>query len=244
MIPVGIVSALTAEARHLRPAARHGGRPHVSEDALTELPDGALLAVSGMGLEAAASAARTLIARGARALLSFGLAGGLDPQLGAGTVCLPTEVVSREGERLATTPDWREGLAQALAGRCRVSGGTLLSSPVALDSLGAKARALRDTGAASVDMESLSVGREAARHGLPFMVVRVIVDTARDTLPEVVSRCAGPGGQVPLPRLLGALAVRPGELPAVIRLGGRYRAASRALAAVAGSGSLAPPVAA
>lgn len=240
MIPVGIVSALTAEARHLRRGVHRG----VSQEALTELPDGALLAVSGMGLEAAADAARRLIARGARALLSFGLAGGLDPQLSAGTVCLPTEVLSGEGEHLPTTPAWRLGLAQALEGRCRVSFGTLLSSPVALESRAQKARAARDTGAASVDMESLSVGREAVAQGLPFMVVRVIVDTALDTLPEAVRGCAGPGGQVPLARLLGALAVRPGELPAVIRLGGRYRAASRALGAVAGSGSLAPPAAA
>ena len=235
--PVGIVSALTAEARHLR-------RRGVRADGITQLDDGALLAVSGMGPGAAAAAARVLITRGARALLSFGLAGGLDPALAAGTVCLPPEVISDGGARIQTTSRWRAGLLRALTGRCRVSGGTLLTSPVTVDTLAEKARVFRKTGAASVDMESLGIGQEAVSHGLPFMVVRVIVDTASDGLPPVISRLAGPGGQVPLPRLLGALAIHPGDLPAVIRLGNRYRAASRALAAVAGSGSLAPPVAA
>jgi hypothetical protein len=41
-------------------------------------------------------------------------------------------------------------------------------------------------------------------------------------------------------RLLAALAHAPGELPALIRLAGRYHSARRALSAVARSGALAP----
>ena len=186
-------------------------------------------------------AARALIEAGATALLSFGMAGGLDPALAAGTVCLPSEVVSREGIHIPTARQWRDGLCEVLSARCIVTGGRLLTSPVAIDSIEEKALAFRDTGAATVDMESLAIAQEAARRKLPFMAVRVIVDTARDTLPPSVSRVASGGGQVPIGRLLSALAVHPQELPAVIRLGNRYRAASRALAAVAGAGVLASP---
>src|SRR6266403_1699369 len=76
---VGVVAALDAEARTLGPAVRR-------DDGLFFLSDGALLAVSGMGAALAAIAARNLIDAGAAALISFGLAGGLDPLLSAGTV--------------------------------------------------------------------------------------------------------------------------------------------------------------
>jgi hopanoid-associated phosphorylase len=232
--PVGIVSALAAEARHLCP---QGLRP----EAIMRLGDGALLMVSGMGVWAAAAAARALIEAGAGALLSFGMAGGLDPALAAGTVCLPSEVVSRGGENLPTARPWRDALCKTLSASCFVTGGRLLTSAVAIDSIQEKAQLFRDTGAATVDMESFPIAQEAAQHGLPFMAVRVIVDTARDALPPVVARVSSGGGQVPIGRLLGALAGHPRELPAVIRLGGRYRAASRSLEAVARCGSLAPP---
>jgi adenosylhomocysteine nucleosidase len=230
---LGIVSALAAEARHLCQGAPRPG-------AITELPGGALLIVSGMGGPAAAAAARMLVKAGANALLSFGLAGGLDPGLVAGTVCLPAEVVSREGVAVPTTRLWREALRLALASRCLVTGGKLLTSPVAIDSVEQKALVFRETGACLVDMESLSVGQVAGEHRLAFMAVRVIVDTARDALPPVVSRAAGQSGQVPLLRLIAELSLHPQELPAMLRLGARYRAASRSLAAVARSGSLAP----
>jgi adenosylhomocysteine nucleosidase len=234
---LGIVSALAADARHL---CRDRPRPGV----ITRIGAGALLIVTGMGCSAAAAGARALIEAGAGALLSFGLAGALDPALAPGTVCLPSTVISHEGASVSTTQAWREELCEALAARCLVTGGKLLTAPAAIESVAEKAKAFRDTGATLVDMESFSVGQVAVRHGLPFMAVRVIVDAAGDALPPCVTRAVEPSGEVPIGRLLGGLAARPQELPAVIRLGSRYRAASRALAAVADSGSLAPPAAA
>jgi hypothetical protein len=229
--PLGIVSALVAEARHLSPGKLWPG-------VITRLGDGALLVVSGVGARAAAAAARALIEAGAGALLSFGLAGGLDPALPAGTVCLPSEVISGEGAAVPTEKSWREGLCLALASCCLVSGGKLLASPVAIDKVAQKARTFRETGAAAVDMESLAIAQVARQHGKPFMAVRVIVDTARDSLPASLGPLAA-SGEVRLAPLLAALAAHPQDLPAVVRLAGRYRAASRSLAAVARSGALA-----
>lgn len=208
--------------------------------AVMELPGGALLRVSGMGLAAATAAARELVSAGADALLSFGLAGGLDPGLPAGTVCLPFEVIPADGAGVPTTRWWREALRPALASRCLVTGGRLLTSPVMIESVVQKAQAFRSTGACSVDMETLGVGQVAAEHRLSFMAVRVIVDTARDPLPPAVGRATGPTGEVPVLRLLAELGRHPRDLPAVIRLGARYRAARRALAAVAPLSLLTP----
>jgi len=226
---LGVVAALSVEARTLGQARR---RP----DGLSCLADGTLVASSGMGSAAATTAAQALVDAGASGLMSFGLAGGLDPSLRAGSIVLPSAVISADGARFPTAADWRARLVAALAGTRGAPGpliaGTLLGSTQAIDTLEGKAAAFKLTGAVAVDMESLAVAQVAAGHSLPFIAVRVIVDTAADVLPRAVV-AASTGGQVRIGRLLGELALAPVDCIAMIRLARRYRAATRAMSAVA-----------
>ena len=225
MNAVGVVAALAAEARALGPAVRRMGD-------VSCLRNGSLLAVSGMGGAAAEAAAAKLIEAGASALMSFGLAGGLDPALPAGSMVFPSEVISRDGTGFLTSMEWRDRLNVAVRSLGPVCAGKLLTSAQAIDTVAAKAAAFRDTGAAAVDMESMAVAQIAAAHRLPFVAVRVIVDAATDALPRAVA-AASSSGQVRIWRLLGSIALAPVELGALIRLAGRYRTATRCLAAVA-----------
>jgi adenosylhomocysteine nucleosidase len=222
---VGIVAALAAEARALGPVVRRIGD-------LIHLRNGALMAVSGMGAAAAETAAATLIDSGASALMSFGLAGGLDPKLAAGSMVFPTAVISRSGLVFLTSTEWLGRLNAAVQDLGPVCAGNLLTSAQAIESVADKAAAFHDTGAVAVDMESLAVAQVAAARGVPFVAVRVIVDTAADALPRAVMS-ASCSGQVHIWRLLGAIARDPAELGALIRLAGRYRTATRRLTAVA-----------
>jgi len=214
---VGVVCALASEARHLRPS-----------DALR-------VALSGMGGTAATQSARSLVEAGAQALVSWGMAGGLDPAFAPGTIFLPSEVASPDGAAvIATDQRWRERLGARLTpGNRPVLQGRLLTSAKAVGTQADKAALLRQTGAAAVDMESLAIAEVARSRQLPFLAIRIIVDGAADTLPRAVTAAADSEGHLQVWRLLGALARTPGELPALIRLGGRYRLANRSLAAVA-----------
>jgi adenosylhomocysteine nucleosidase len=230
---VGVVAALAAEARALGPAVGPAMRPAAGRaGAVVLLRNGALMAVSGMGAAAAGAAAVTLLESGASALMSFGLAGGLDPALPAGSMVLPAEVITRSGAVVLASAEWRGRVSAALQSLGPVCAGKLLTSARAVGSVADKAAAFRDTGAAAVDMESLAIAQVAAARGVPFVAVRVIVDTAADELPQAVMS-ASASGQVHIWRLLGALARDPAELGALIRLAGRYRTATRRLAAVA-----------
>jgi adenosylhomocysteine nucleosidase len=228
----GVVAALSAEARTF-------GAPLRRSDGLLAINDGTLVAVSGMGSTAAAIAARALVDAGATALVSWGMAGGLDPALPAGTICLPSAVVSRDGATFATDPHWRELLIAAIAAPHTVVSGKLLTTAVIIKDSAGKAAAFRETGAAAVDMESLGVAKIAATHGLPFIAVRVIVDTAGDTLPAAVL-AASREGTVHISRLILGIARSPRDIAPLLRLAHRYRTASRALVAVARTGALAP----
>jgi adenosylhomocysteine nucleosidase len=168
------------------------------------------------------------------------MAGGLDPTLTAGAVLLPREVIGIDGDAQPTAPGWRERLSRAITVHASVTDGRLLTSPRAVDSVAEKAALFRKTGAVAVDMESLAVAEIAADTQLPFIAVRVIVDSAEDTLPKVVTAAADREGHLQIWRLIGTLALAPAELAPLIRLARCYRAANRSLATLAHMGSLAP----
>jgi adenosylhomocysteine nucleosidase len=221
---VGVVAALAAEARTLGRAREHRAE-RASFGNLAFLSDGSMVAVSGIGAQAAALAAR---------------AGGLDPTLTAGSIVLPTEVLSRDNaRRYPTSAPWRERLAHILEAQRRVVRGPLLTSASAIGSPAEKQTAWRETGAVAVDMESAAVAAMAAEHDLPFICVRVVIDTAHDVVPAAVVR-ASSEGRVRIGGLVAGLAAAPAELLDLWRLAKRYRSAMRALRLVARCGSLAP----
>ena len=228
---VGIVAALASEARALAPedlsVAAGGG--------VLELDDEALLTVSGMGWDAAHAGALRLAQAGATALASFGTAGGLDPSLECGAVLVPREVRVLDGPPLPTSTRWREAVQAALPRDCQVSDGALLTSRVPVGSRLEKAIAWRETGCVALDMESAAVARFAQDAAVPFVVLRVIVDTAAEELPEAVL-AASSGGEVAVGRLVLGLALAPWSIPAVRRLARRFRTACAMLSRLAEHG--------
>jgi adenosylhomocysteine nucleosidase len=226
---VGVVAALASEARTLGPSMPRGGAPPLSE--LAVLGAGSLLALSGIGRAAAAAAAQALVDAGVSALMTFGMAGGLDPALKPGSVVIPREVISPDGTRYAACRAWREQVAAAVSALRAVSEGNLLTSTQAIETPADKAAAFHTTGAAAVDMESAAVAEIAAKHNLPFIAVRVIVDTAADMLPRAVV-AASRAGKVQLARLIGGLILAPREIASMIRLAQRYRIAMHSLRAI------------
>ncbi len=228
---VGIVAALASEARALAP----GHRALVAGGEVLELEDDALLSVSGMGWDAAHAGAERLARAGASALASFGTAGALDPSLECGAVLVPREVRVLDGPALPTHARWREAVLAALPRDCQVSDGALLTSRVPLGSRLDKAIAWRETGCVAVDMESAAVAQLAAAAAVPFLVLRVIVDTAADDLPEAVLAASGAGG-VAIGRLVLGLAFAPLSIPAVRSLARRFRTACGTLTRLAEPG--------
>lgn len=155
-------------------------------------------------------------------LLSIGLAGGLDPALPLGALVIGTAVAGT-----AADPDWTRRLVAANPGA--VAGAIAgVAAPAATRA--AKA-ILHAAGGIAVDMESHVVARVAAAHGLPFAIVRVIGDTAGDELPAAARVPLSPSGNVRLGAVLAAVARRPWQVPALIRLAGATSAALTGLRA-------------
>jgi nucleoside phosphorylase len=67
-------------------------------------------------------------------------------------------------------------------------------------------------------MESHIAARVAAEHGLPFAVVRVVIDPADQALPAAAEVGLREDGSPNLPAVLQSVAQHPTQLPALMRL--------------------------
>lgn len=154
-----------------------------------------------------------------RAVLSIGVAGGLDPALEPGDVVVATGVVMEDGTRLAADPHVVAALRTALAAApCRIVAADLAGVEAAVLSPLAKRDLRAATAAAAVDMESHVAAGFAHGHGLPFGAIRVVCDPADRALPAFVARALKPNGNVDGLRVLAALATRSAKVGGLVRL--------------------------
>lgn len=218
----GIIVGLRVEARIVEPHLAAALAPSPS------LP----VACSGANAAHAAALAQALIDGGADSLISFGIAGGLDPGLKPGNVVIGDCISLPGGGGIVADTAWVARLHDALASRIDVIVGGVAGADAAVLSVADKAALHLSSGALAVDMESHAVARIAAATGRPFLVVRAIADAATVELPRAVLVGLGPdGGTRPL-AVLGALARRPAEMVAVLRAARHTRAALASLRGV------------
>lgn len=216
MSRVGVVTGLQAEAARLAPAA----------DLFEE--NAPLVLCLGSGPRRARQAARTLVARGARCLLSFGLAGGLDARLGPGTLVAANTVVGPDGRQWPTDAAWRGSVARA-GERLGLVVGPIAGRDRALWSPAQKHACHLETGALAVDMESHAIAAVAAEAGIPFLVLRAVADRKHCKVPVAARSAVAADGSTRVASVVAKLAARPWETPTLVRLAGDGRRAFRAL---------------
>lgn len=166
------------------------------------------------------------------AVISFGIAGGLDPSLAPGDVVIGTGVTAA-GRRWPCERVIADAQGRLLA---RLGTRVLLADVAGVEEAvlnpAEKSALHAETGAAVVDMESHVAADFAAEHGLPFGVLRVVCDPASRALPALAANALKPNGEPDLPALLAALALRPAGLGALVVLardsGRAFRTLSRA----------------
>ncbi len=163
-------------------------------------------AIGGGTFEGALRAAEVLVTEfQVTALLSFGIAGGLDPGLRAGDVLSASEILV-DGQMFKTSLS-AKGLR---AGR-------FLGARAVVASPAEKAALWSETRAQCVDLESGAVALTARKYRLPFGAVRAICDPAGRSLPPAA--LAGlEDGSIKFGRVIGALLRQPAQVPALFAL--------------------------
>jgi hopanoid-associated phosphorylase len=197
---------------------------------LADLSQGSVIALVGLAFEARIAAGpgvlvvcrggemsdllRLAIGAGCRSIISFGVAGGLAPDLIPGDCVLASAIIDYPAVR-PTDPLWSRRLAEMIPDARHgpiVGVNSVVSNPADKRKLHTFTRAV------AVDMESHLVARLADAHGLAFAAVRVIIDPAHRAVPPAALLAMAPGGNADVTAMLWEILARPSQVSPLMRL--------------------------
>jgi adenosylhomocysteine nucleosidase len=150
-----------------------------------------------------------------RAVISFGLAGGLHPTLRPGDLIIADQIIAGS-KTWQTTPTLTNALHRASSRPRRVN---VVGAEATVMDPASKAALRVATGASAVDMESHVAAEFAIHNHLPWGVLRAICDPAHRALPAIATAGLKPDGQIDLVATLKSVARNPLQIPALIRTG-------------------------
>ena len=148
-------------------------------------------------------------------LISFGVAGGLSPHLRTGS-CIVGSAILSDYTSFMTDRNWSHSLLEAMP---RAVYGIILGVPAPIARSETKRRLHVETGAVAVDTESHVVARVAAARGLPMVAIRVITDSALQSLPQAALVAMRPDGKIDLVSMIRHIMKDRRELPMLLRTG-------------------------
>ncbi|MBT8471994.1 MAG: hypothetical protein KJN99_05275 [Marinicaulis sp.] len=175
--------------------------------------------VSGANAVRAEELAQSACADGAKAIISIGVSGGLDPSLKPGQLIIGDEILSDcKGAIFASDPFLLGALRKTQSFEdARV--GRLFGADTIIVDAKEKAALFARTRAIAVDMESHGAARAAAEAKIPFVAIRAVADPADRALPKAALGAVAPDGSTLVAKTLGAAMRDPKQFPGLIRLG-------------------------
>lgn len=173
------------------------------------------LIASGVGHACMKRVLKTLPDEPVDLWVSFGLAGGLSPDLKEGDACTGARVFFEQ---------------EVLVNAVEEDNALLYCSHQALLTPEAKQEAFSQTGAVAVDMESGEVARVAQSRNEAFEWMRVISDTANDRLNPALMDCIGRNGYPGIWASILVLLRQPWVLPELLEMDKKTRRLSQSLA--------------
>ena len=211
---IGVVCGLRSEAAAVRAAIGDDARVRVG--------------VSGANAARAETIAAQFCEDGARAILSVGVSGGLDPDLQPGDLVVGDRVINADGAAWPSDMGLLKSIITGAHGNA-ANCGSLFGSDNVIAGGDEKAALYQKYGCLAVDMESHGAARAASAAGVPFLAVRAIADPAERALPPAALNAVAPDGSTRVAATLIAALRDPKQFPMLIKLGRDSSAAVKTL---------------
>lgn len=211
---IGIVCGLKSEANAVRVSLKAAG---IDENKVR-------IGVSGANADRAEEIAQGFLDDGAKAIVSAGLCGGLDPALKSGDLVLGERVVSAQGDIVIA-----DKRLSAAADKFSPRHVAIFGSDEIVNSVETKRALFQRYAAETVDMESHGAARAAAKAAIPFIAIRVVADGADRALPKAALRAVTPSGGVNVMNVLVDCLKAPQQFEEIALLGRDSGAATESL---------------
>ena len=208
---IGIICALPQEAAALTSYHLQRGKP-------TLIDDKYLVCLSGMGRKNASHAAKALLDHNAEALLSWGFAGGLSSELPCGAIILPRVLLTANAIEYLVDATWHQKTQMQLSKYFVLNIGTLTENNGVVVNPTEKAAKYKQSGAIAVDMESVAIAEIANNARKPCLVVRVVFDDFRTTVPSSILSSMNDRGELNIAKMAQSIMKNPIQFFNIIQL--------------------------
>ena len=209
-----LVAARPAQAQDTRKVLVVSGMPQESQIAMAG--SNVISVISDGNLQSLMKNLAAIDPKTVKAVVSFGIAGGLDPALNFGDTVVSTEVINDDGKVFPTDPTLSAKAVKALNRRfVHVFQGPMYGSVTTRYTAASKAALYQQSGATSVDDESEGAAAYAAANHLPLVVLRTISDTQSFSLPPLAKDAITTNGTFDFAAALTSLENDPSQIPAL-----------------------------
>jgi adenosylhomocysteine nucleosidase len=153
------------------------------------------------------------------AVVSFGVAGALDPSLNVGDIVVATSLQNDAGDVFPADPAIVRAMVQGLENNYMTyKTGQVFGTTVPRYTGASKAQLWQQSGAISVDEESEGAAEWAAANGLPFGMMRSISDNQSFSLPPLATTAVNSDGTWNIQNIEAALEQDPGQVPSLLEM--------------------------
>jgi adenosylhomocysteine nucleosidase len=218
LLTCSLVAVRPALAQDTRKVLVVSGMPQEGEIAMAG--PNVISVLSGGNLQTLMKNLAAIDPKTVKAVVSFGIAGGLDPQLNFGDTVVSTEVINDNGVVYPTDKKLSAKIYKALSRNfVRVFQGPMYGTVTTRYTAASKAALYQQSGATSVDDESEGAAAYAAANHLPLVVLRTISDPQSFSLPPLAKDAITTDGTFDFAAALASLESDPSQIGALIETG-------------------------
>lgn len=198
-----------------------------------EIEKNIFLCLSGMGYESAKKAAIQFLDLNINALISWGVAGALDPLMNSGDLIIANQILTND-KTYRTTYEWNKKLSVIFTDtKHNVINANIISASNICATIEDKKKLFLSSGAVAVDMESSAIAETAFANKLDFIVIRSIADKADTTIPEAVLNHTDNLGNPEILKFVSSCISRPKQINEIMLLAKSYKKALKTLQNIA-----------
>ena len=167
-------------------------------------------------------AARTALSERPDVIISFGLAGSMNPKVQNGKIIIPQNIIDKSGNKKKVSKKYSDFFNK------RISGKVFRQNLITVDKIefNLNNKKYLRKNISFIDMESSYIQLEAIKKKIPFITMRVIFDDLNFSIPDFLKTCINADGNLNIFKLFINITLKPKRILKLIKLSKKYNKAS------------------
>ena len=150
-------------------------------------------------------AARTALSEKPDVIISFGLAGSINPKVQNGKIIIPQNIIDKSGNKKKVSKKYSDFFNK------RISGKVFKQNLITVDKIefNLNSKKYLRKNISFIDMESSYIQLEAIKKKIPFITMRVIFDDLNFSIPDFLKTCINADGNLNIFKLFINITLKP-----------------------------------